>query len=235
MGRPIDAQDHAARTRRGHDEVVGRIERLGGQPEAGADVQHGKDAAPHVDDALDDGGGVGQRRDRHRPDQLAHVGGRKAVPLASHLEDEDLARAGARVGAGRRRASRGRTAASAPVGRLPCVWPLGFRCGAASRGLPPVPGESPLDSTSLGPSGSVQFRSHRPREAAPLGPPERQGRGAVPVTKASTNSRAIGDTIRSPAARSNGVLSRSPLARITKVSSRSGTFTMSDEFAVQLP
>ena len=59
--------------------------------------------------------------------------------------------------------------------------------------------------------------------------------GADPVTKASTNSRAIGDTITFPAARSNGVLSRSLLARITKVRSRSGTLTISDELAVQLP
>ena len=73
------------------------------------------------------------------------------------------------------------------------------------------------------------------RKSTTSGTASGQGSGAVPVTKASTNSRAMGDTITFPAARSNGVLSRSPLARITKVRSRSGTLTISDEFAVQLP
>ena len=106
LGRPVDAQDHAAGARRGDDEVVGRVEGLGGQPEAGADVQYGEDTAAHVDHPLDDGGGVGQRRDRHRPDQLQHVGeweGRSSglPPRRRGSRGTDWGRAGQPSGLGR--------------------------------------------------------------------------------------------------------------------------------------
>ncbi len=84
----VDAQRDGSLPDTADDQMVAEQRWASGKAEAGPQVEHSDDGAPHIDSAVDDCRRTGERDRRNHRVQLGHVGRRDAAAQTINLDEQ---------------------------------------------------------------------------------------------------------------------------------------------------